>query len=168
MIFEVQSFEDLRLVAPHVPIYDITRIINPFSYKGKFRQTNVLELIKFLGIRAFTSQGDFMCKTNLQNKKITITNKESFFVRQKFLVAHALGHMIFEPQNECICEDINSKNPFKYKMEEKINKFAIELLVPCAMLETVVGSKRRSTLELAEMFRVSKPAMEFAIMRLFG
>lgn len=79
--------------------------------------------------------------------------------RNRFTVAHELGHAMLGHADQCIKGKIGSKSP----MEVEADQFAAELLMPLEMLKKSMGSITELG-QLARAFWVSKDAMMWRVM----
>lgn len=81
--------------------------------------------------------------------------------RQRFTIAHELGHLILEHVDLRNNDDnFNSKNP----EETAANKFAAELLVPIDFLKKDFADGIRDVKSLAQRYKVSEEMMWWRIM----
>lgn len=85
-------------------------------------------------------------------------------VRQRFTVAHELGHLLLHTIG------IQFRDTFfgttgDWK-ESQANEFAASLLMPLWMLEPIVGRKRLTGKKLADMFEVSSAALNVQLKKL--
>lgn len=79
--------------------------------------------------------------------------------RNRFTVAHELGHAVLGHTQECNRNLLTSKNP----QEIEANQFAAELLTPLELLQKAVVTA--STVEqLAKAFWVSKDSMNWRVL----
>jgi len=93
------------------------------------------------------------------NGKIFIAyNKDHSFIRNRFTVAHELGHALLGHLVILSPIDLYSKD---YK-ELEANQFAAELLMPLQMLKQAV-KKIKTVDQLAKAFWVSKDAMSWRV-----
>lgn len=102
------------------------------------------------------------CVITDEGEKVIIVNPEDSFARQRFTVAHELGHAILD---DC---GIHERNPNlrEYRQKEALaNRFAAELLMP----ERQVREANQLGMDLeqmAEQFGVSQTAMRIRLERL--
>lgn len=104
-------------------------------------------------------------------------------VRQRFTVAHELGHMLLHEGEQLHVDksfsvnwrkDRQSETHAKDIVEIEANAFAAALLMPKSLLEEAAGStyfdlEDQVEIErLARLFDVSMPAMSFRLLNLFG
>lgn len=75
--------------------------------------------------------------------------------RQRFTVAHEIGHLLLGHTSRDSTYDLKSKKPF----EVEANKFAAELLMPLDLLKKDFQKSTREPSKLAELYYVSKEAM---------
>lgn len=108
-----------------------------------------------------------------------IKNEERFIycsmseidVRQRFTLAHELGHHILghvTPENPMKRDDSSSfrSNSVAY-MEREANQFAAELLMPKVALDHYILKKQESNIaSLASKFQVSQVAMRYRLKNL--
>jgi Zn-dependent peptidase ImmA (M78 family) len=79
-------------------------------------------------------------------------------VRQRFTVAHELGHILLGHNNRSRVIDYNSKDT----NEQQANIFASELLAPLQMLKKECSFSESLT-SLADKFLVSKDMMQWRL-----
>lgn len=103
-------------------------------------------------------------------------------VRQRFTVAHEIGHYVLHKKsgnvfidNDAYFIQVNfrSANSIDYKQEREANAFAAALLMPQSLILREIKnykgfdlSDNSSIVELAKKFEVSIPAMSFRILNL--
>jgi len=101
-------------------------------------------------------------------------------VRQRFTVAHELGHLVLHPGKELILDHVrvNLRDDVSSlgtdREEREANAFAAELLMPRAAVESEVRrvldrggtADSRFIADLAQLFDVSEQAMEFRLVNL--
>lgn len=79
--------------------------------------------------------------------------------RNRFTVAHELGHAVMGHTSECTRGSFGSKNP----IEIEANQFAAELLTPLSFLKKAI-STHTTVDQLAKVFWVSKDSMNWRVM----
>ena len=79
--------------------------------------------------------------------------------RQRFTVAHEIGHFIMGHVNESSHFDLNSKKP----EEIEANQFAAELLMPLHMLKGEIARGNKNAKDIAKVFDVSEEAVWWRI-----
>lgn len=99
------------------------------------------------------SEDGFSVGTSLINY-----NKTHSVVRQRFTVAHELGHILLGHNSRSRVIDFNSKDI----NEQQANVFASELLVPLQMIKETCSSSE-SLSSLADKFWVSKDMMQWRL-----
>lgn len=117
-------------------------------------------VVKRLGINIvkihFSQYAGSVDPTSSPAAIITVRGSDAL-VRQRFTIAHELGHLLFDKLT------IQHRDSFfgnlKTKEELRANEFAAALLIPLWMLEPIATSRRRTTEQLAELFQVSASAM---------
>lgn len=99
------------------------------------------------------------------DKKMIIVNKYDSTPRQRFTIAHELGHWILHQKE--ITEDrdlvVLYRRPIegeKNSLEQEANCFAASLLVPLSFLKEATA-KNLSNREIANIFRVSEATIHF-------
>ncbi len=130
------------------------------------KKANVL--IKYAPSKEFS--GLLYRKDN--NAFMAISSSESD-VRQRFAIAHELGHFFLHPQKGTFVEfRDNEKNIARGMKEVQANKFAAALLMPRKFLEKDVKNFKNTDLTtatikfLADKYHVSEEAMTFRLMNL--
>lgn len=103
---------------------------------------------------------------------MAISSSESD-VRQRFTIAHELGHFYLHPQKDTFVEyRDNEKNIVRGYKEVQANQFAAALLIPRKLLEKDVKSLNeteitKKTLDfLAKKYQVSDEAMTYRLINL--
>lgn len=103
---------------------------------------------------------------------MAISNSESS-VRQRFTIAHELGHFFLHPLKDTFVElRDNEKNIIRGTKEVQANQFAAALLMPRKFIEKDVqnfkdtGITKSATEFLAKKYKVSEEAMMFRLMNL--
>lgn len=87
--------------------------------------------------------------------------------RQKFTLAHELGHYILHKEKNAEFKDtVFFRNDVLDSMEYKANEFASELLMPEADVRAHVNKGVRNIGDLSEIFGVSAAAMRYRIISL--
>jgi len=82
-------------------------------------------------------------------------------VRQRFTIAHELGHYIMGHDENSILDDSFDKNTDK---EREANKFASELLMPYNFLKSDIEKDRHDIPSLAKRYEVSEQAMSIRLL----
>jgi len=75
--------------------------------------------------------------------------------RQRFTVAHEIGHFVMGHTNKNSTFDLNSKKP----EEIEANQFAAELLIPLALLNKELKNGNKDVEKIAEVFDVSEESV---------
>lgn len=83
--------------------------------------------------------------------------------RQRFTIAHELGHYILGHDDLKIIDDTFDKNTDK---EKEANKFAAELLIPEYFLKKDIKEKSWDIPSLSQRYKVSEQVMTIRIMNL--
>jgi len=82
-------------------------------------------------------------------------------VRQRFTIAHELGHYIMGHDENTILDDTFDKNTDK---EREANKFAGELLMPYDLLKSDIEKEICDIPSLAKKYEVSEQAMSIRLL----
>lgn len=88
---------------------------------------------------------------------------EAPVVRQRFTVAHELGHLMLHRSNEVHFRDVSPATTMHPPEERDANAFAAALLMPRFMLQPLIYNSGLPVNQLAAMFEVSTAAMEARI-----
>ena len=98
------------------------------------------------------------------NVKSIGVNKNHSFTRQRFTIAHEIGHYIngheyFDEDGEMLSEgEFDFKNP-KHQQEKEANQFGSELLMPEDMLKKELDKVKLDISFLTKKFQVSPQAL---------
>ena len=82
-------------------------------------------------------------------------------VRQKFSIAHELGHFLLGHDSQHIIDDTFDKPT---NNEQEANKFAAEILMPAEMLKKDIGNSEYDIPSLANRYEVSEQAMSIRLL----
>lgn len=94
-------------------------------------------------------------------------NSEHNKKRQRFTLAHELGHYILHREQNAEFKDaVFFRDEVLDSMEYKANEFASELLMPEKLVRHCINDGLRNIGELAERFGVSAAAMKYRILSL--
>lgn len=144
----------------------------------------VEEIAKRMGIKvlAFDLGSDVSGVLHIKDDSASIGyNPNESRVRQRFTIAHELGHFILHKNLEKIFVDNESYFVVKlrsnvsgdFKQESEANAFAAALLMPKVFIQKEVKNSKGFDLsdngmivELARKFEVSIPAMSYRILNL--
>jgi Zn-dependent peptidase ImmA (M78 family) len=95
-----------------------------------------------------------------QGDSVTIGyNKSQHQHRQRFTVAHEIGHLLLGHTSGSFILDLNSGKP----EEIEANQFAAELLMPLAMLENDIKNGMKNAKNIAMLYNVSEEAVWWKI-----
>lgn len=126
-----------------------------------------------MGVKVFkqsaVSESGRICLDSTGQPKI-VYNADEATVRQRFTVAHELGHyalghlsggktMWRDPTENFFS---SSRDP----REVEANRFAARLLMPADAVKLAVRNGVKTVSELAQLFRVSEVAMKYRLMNL--
>jgi len=136
---------------------------------------NVEEIAKKFNI--FISQAPSKEFSGLLYRKEEVAfmaiNSSEPLVRQRFTIAHELGHYFLHHSKDTFIEyRDNDRNVIKGPKEIEANQFAAELLMPKKFIEKEINNFEDKTIDsekisyLAKRFHVSEEAMSFRLMNL--
>ncbi len=103
----------------------------------------------------------------LDGSRSIIVNSEDSYVRQRFTLAHELGHhalMHIKPGGSCDRDERASYGMDYYEIEA--NNFAAEILMPEEKLRADVGQSYTDIHKLADKYEVSYDAMYYRLKNL--
>jgi Zn-dependent peptidase ImmA (M78 family) len=113
-------------------------------------------------------------KAGSEGAYIAINNKESV-VRQRFTIAHELGHFFLHPQKNTFIEFRGTtQNLVKNSKEMEANRFAAAILMPAEFLLKDIesfasnGILPESITFLSSRYNVSEEAMKYRLMNLIA
>lgn len=86
-------------------------------------------------------------------------------VRQRFSIAHELGHLMLHPLGQSFRDTAGAMTA--NSQERAANRFAAQLLMPSWMLKPLVRTFKSDTKGLARVFQVSELAMSYRIRSLY-
>jgi len=117
--------------------------------------TNHIKKEKDLSIYSWAFGEDTDVIQITEGEKATIGyNKAQHPHRQRFTVAHEIGHLLLGHTGKNFILDLNSKKP----EEIEANQFAAELLMPLEMLKKDLQSKKNAK-DIAREYNVSEEAV---------
>ncbi len=94
-------------------------------------------------------------------------NKSHNVKRQRFTVAHELGHyMMHRNKSATFTDNIFFRAESKEGIEYRANEFASKLLMPADKVRSAIKEGERNLGALAERFGVSSPAMKLRVQEL--
>lgn len=98
------------------------------------------------------------------DKWIMSVNKNHNINRQRFTIAHELGHYIYHKENNSRFEDTTffrgaNRDPIEYKA----NDFAAKILMPEDIVRKKISDGINELITLSKMFKVSIAAMKFRL-----
>ena len=101
---------------------------------------------------------------------IIVFNDSEALVRQRFTIAHEIGHYALGHLNDSkqmFRDDSKNFTAFQYDTREvEANQFAAAFLMPAEVVRLAVQQGTRSVSTLADMFRVSEAAMKYRLISL--
>lgn len=117
-----------------------------------------IDIIRDQSLAGGTNSG--RCVITDEGSKIIIVNPYDSLTRQRFTVAHELGHALLH--NEGVHERSDVRLTSYRKHEVEANKFAAALLMPSDHVSVAVDLGKNLE-ELAELFGVSQTAMRIRL-----
>lgn len=99
----------------------------------------------------------------IEGQKFIGINKKHHKVRQRFSIAHEIGHFLnghdnYISEGAMVEPEMKYKDP-RFQQEKEADEFAAELLMPEFMLKIDILEKRLKAEDLAEKYQVSEQAM---------
>ena len=138
-------FKKLNINEPPVPIEKIAVFFSlKVVYYDKF-PNNILRTI-----------------IQREDLKAIGVNSNHSVVRQRFSIAHELGHFLLGHDHEHIIDDTFDKPTDK---EQEANKFASEILMPSEMLKRDISKDEYDISSLANRYKVSEQAMSIRLLK---
>jgi len=123
---------------------------------------NYIKKEKDLSVYSWAFSDDIDGIQIIENKKASIGyNQTQHPHRQRFTVAHEIGHLLLGHTGKNFILDLNSKKP----EEIEANQFAAELLMPSPFLKADI-KKSKDPKTLARRYWVSEEAMWWRLMDL--
>lgn len=123
---------------------------------------NYIKKEKDLSVYSWAFSDDIDGIQIIENKKASIGyNQTQHPYRQRFTVAHEIGHLLLGHTEKNFILDLNSKKP----EEIEANQFAAELLIPLFFLKSDIKRDKDSKI-LAKKYWVSEEAMWWRLMDL--
>ena len=137
--------------APHVA----RRVVRAFGLRAP--PVPVEEVVANLGVRVERrpTPGWDGALVSTHSPPIVWVNGDQRATRQRYAIAHELGHLLMHPTG--VYRDATFASGSE--QERDANEFALELLIPLWMLEPIITSRRLTTLQVSAMFNVSPGAM---------
>lgn len=127
---------------------------------------NVRRIVEQLGVRVVSVKepGWAGAIDSIATPPTIWVNEGDAQVRQRFTLAHELGHLLLHPLGRRH-RDGTFANP-KEQAEVDANNFAASLLMPLWMLEPIAVNSSRSAASLAALFGVSPGALGIQLKKL--
>lgn len=158
-----QHFNDSRKPGER-PEHVATRILR--AYGARKPPVDVEAIAKWLGLRVARrpNPGWDGAVDTIARPAVLWVNSNTVETRQRFTVAHELGHAVLHPIGRQYRDATFA--PEGNRAELDANDFAASLLIPLWMLEPIVSDTRHSTAQLAALFKVSPGAMGIQLEKL--
>jgi Zn-dependent peptidase ImmA (M78 family)/transcriptional regulator with XRE-family HTH domain len=133
------------------------------------------EVARRLGIQVFDwafgddISGIFVC---FEGKTAIGVNETHPVARQRFTVAHELGHHVYSDREAIVLDYFGRERGFSFdssetaEAETKANQFAADLLMPAAWIRNDVAETTPDVRLLAKRYGVSEQAMWFRLLNL--
>lgn len=159
----LRSVDDIIRQANNSNLYkdgqlNIEKLINDVSEsEGNTIEIRYISLSK--GISGILNQEN--------GKWIMSINQDDNPKRQRFTLAHELGHYILHKnKNDSFEDSVFFRGEEKTSIEYAANQFAATLLMPDKKVRSLILSGTKAVKDLAESFGVSIPAMKFKLTEL--
>jgi len=149
---------------------EIENIVKDLT-KGVEYPIDVVEIAKKLGFDVYLSDFDDPniagMVINSQNNKNIYVNKDDIPQRQRFTIAHEIGHIVLHHSNDASFQEVDFRNTNELPSQKEIeaNAFAAALLMP-EKLAIKVWEKLQDVDDFADYFKVSKSAGAIRLMNL--
>lgn len=154
-IAKEQYLTELAKITKHLGLTILTLDFDDF-----FREDP--ELIEYFGTNQVSG---FL----IRDSKTIIVNQKDSFVRQRFTIAHEIGHYVLEKETRdsksISCRDANSSTG-NDKFEVAANAFAAELLLPEKLVKEFIIKAGISVKTAAIIFGVSEQTMKIRLRKL--
>ena len=153
-------------------------ILNKYKHSMPFK---VVEFSRELGVPVLLDKDMEDHKSGFiifdDNKYYIVINKNQHELRNRFTIAHELGHYFYDKEylkkynkieNNILFDKEGDKNP---EMDRRANQFAIELLVPEYFFKEKYNIKKHSDEEIkkiAKYFNVSSQVIAIRVKECFG
>lgn len=143
-------------------------------YKITESPVDVIKIATFLGFKVipfdFPETMSAVIRIE-ETKKIIAVNKNKSEVRQRFSIAHELGHYLsghdnFSHESETFIDRDKKYLDPHHREEKEADEFAAELLMPEIMLKKDVLENNLDAVTLAKKYNVSEPAMWIQLINL--
>lgn len=106
---------------------------------------------------AFEGRSDISGAIDHRNKTIFV-NKSEALVRQRFTLAHEIGHAVLHPNEDKVDFRNNLVGPSIDIKETEANRFASELLMPSEIFKKAWKERGQDVFRMAAFFGVSHAA----------
>lgn len=159
---------------------------HPKAIRGRF--VDVEELARLAGIDVVKEHlkdatvSGFLQRTTKTGRPVIVVNESNADVRQRFTIAHELGHYFLHASQSVHVDDMDTADAVMYRdhvsalatrlVEIEANQFASELLMPERMISEDVTKLKEKNLgmsevveRLAEQYDVSQAAMAIRLNR---
>lgn len=135
---------------------------------------DVIKIANMLGFQIIPFDFPEMTSAVIRIKgtsKVIGINKKQVEVRQRFSIAHELGHYLsghvnFTHEKKIFVEQDKKYLDPQHRQEEEANEFAAELLMPEFMLKKDVLENKLDAVNLAKKYNVSEQAMLIQLINL--
>jgi Zn-dependent peptidase ImmA (M78 family) len=117
-----------------------------------------------LGIE-LVRQSRFDCAGSIESegeRAIIRVNRDDHPVRQRFTIAHEIGHLMLHPMKAGRLY-LRDTNFYGDSRETAANRYAADLLMPEWMLDMAMRSTGGDVRRLARLFHVSEQAMQYRL-----
>lgn len=152
---------------------DVRERINPFLQSAPIRLSAVAQA---LGLRVMSTSfpvgisGEIRPDPEVPNSFIVRVNKNDSARRQRFTVAHEIGHFLLHRDQigDGIRDDVLYRSQLSDAREAQANRIAADLLMPDQLIREWIGHAETLGVEnsvafLADKFNVSEAAMKIRL-----
>jgi len=115
---------------------------DPIPQLGEFLEERGIKVLSLELAETISGMAARVKRSSARSANVIVVNKLHPGERQRFTLAHELGHLVLQAGGEL-------------KMEDACNRFAGAFLVPASMLIAEVGQKRHN-ISLGELVRLKK------------
>ena len=140
---------------------------------------NVLEIARGSGVEVYATEfseadgEDVSGSIEIEDgNPVIYVNQEHSETRQRFTIAHELGHWFcghLTGEDGKIIDNAKRKRSAKWDVNEReANQFAAELLMPSRLLKLAIESGIKRHNDLAVLFHVSQEAMSYRLQNVRG
>ena len=135
---------------------------------------DVLEIAQEVGVGVYTTVfteddgEDVSGSIEIEGgKPVIYVNRDHAITRQRFTIAHELGHLfcghLTDKEGKIIDNAECKRSAVWNHQEREANQFAAELLMPSRLLKVAIAAGIKTNYDLAALFNVSQEAMSYRL-----